>query len=516
MFPTLTSSNEIQDSLEAARAAAYWLHRIPNFPLGEYLDNASKAKERFDWFTGDALNVEDKNGNPLYPARINPIKRTVQIHAWALFGQVSNQMPAMVVPAFAKPRAKNLEDLGPPAEDLLLKFWEENRGRSYQLEGGMLSQIFKGTYYKLRYTPSEFNNGRRTIPVALDRVLPFEVVAYLDPANPYITQEAWVVRKLTRAEAGRLLPGDAPKAAGNAVNFYVEHWLPDKYTIYVNDSPITFQDIRQEELSNPFGVVPIFYAPHVRTGSLFGENTFDHVTHLVKEFNLIAGHIGDAVAAQSHDLLVGINADTASFKKVREGLEILMLANARSFDTTRGEPDVKSIQRQLVTDTMLEQFKELYKQYRRDAAHPAVIDGEDEGSQRSSATLIVRLLSLLSHIDLERIFLGDCLNEVNRTVLAMLKISGKFKITDEHLLLRMYQKFAPALPKDRTQFFQELQLRRQEKLGTLEHILGLIEDIPDPERMAQEVQTEADIAQIRNTRFRSPSANGNGQVDELV
>lgn len=497
MFPE-TTEDRVHDALQDATAAGFWLNKIQGFPIVEYLEQVSKAEERYKWYSGRALEAVDKNRNPLYPAQINPIKGTVQKHAWALFGQVTDSTPALVVPKFAKP-PKDKKPLASHAEDVLLKFWEENHGRGYQLEGGLMAEIFKGTYYKLRWTEDDPDH---TVPVALDRVLPFEVIGYMSPSNPWRMDEAWVVRKMTPAEARKYIPksdhplGHIPTVASD---FYIEHWLPDSVTIWANDQIVTFKETRFDKSSHPFGIVPIFYAPHIRAGDIHGENTFDHLINLVKEINLMIGHVGDAISVQSHDLIAAINSDNPTFKKIRNGLEILLLGSTRKFDTVKGDPDLKSVKRELVTAAMLDHIEALYKQYRRDGYHPAVIDGEDEGSQRSSATLLVRLLALISHVDLERVSLGECLNEVNKAVLRLLAKLDSNGINKEHLNLRMYQKFAPSLPKDREAFVREMTQRRSSQLGTLEHLLGQFDDIEDPDQMAAEIEAgEARKALVKN------------------
>lgn len=515
---------DTRDAISSATEDGYWLMRIDGFPFQEYMSGVKKAAEQAQWYTGEALDAKDKRGNPLYPARINPLPATVEVHTWTLFGQVADSSPALVVPKFAKPKSddESTDDLAQQAEELLLKFWEENAGRAYQYENGLLSQIFGGSYIKLRYAPSDYKKELREIPVALDRVMPFEVVAKLDPSNPWRCREAWVVRKLTIDEAETYLGEEAAKAIKDKyTNFYVEHWTEETFTIWVNNEPIKYKGEMLLQKPNPFGIVPIFYAPHIRAGELLGRNAFDHLINLIKEINLIHGHVGDAIAVQAHDLVVAINADNPEFKKIRAGLEILMLDNQRKFDTTRGDADMKSISRQLVTSTMLEQVKELYKQYRRDARHPAVLDGEDEGSQRSAATLIVRMLSLVSHSDMERVFFAEALNQANKAVLrlcANLEAPLRnYAVTKEHLKLRMFQRFGAAIPKDRLQFIQELQIRRQENLGTLEHLLSLLDDVEDPEGMAKEIEfmlMNNMLAQAVIMRNSEASSTDNGEATD--
>jgi hypothetical protein len=69
-------------------------------------------------------------------------------------------------------------------------------------------------------------------------------------------------------------------------------------------------------------------------------------------------------------------------------------------------------------------------QYRKETKHPAVADGEDEGSQRSAATLTVRMWPLISHVELERINWTTGLTKLAFIILTFYSKKGLEGITE--------------------------------------------------------------------------------------
>jgi len=68
---------------------------------------------------------------------------------------------------------------------------------------------------------------------------------------------------------------------------------------------------------------------------------------------------------------------------------------------------------------MIDNVHELLAHFRREVSVPAVAYGEDEGSQRSSLTLVTRMWPLVSHVKMERSFWTTGLHVLNNMILKM-------------------------------------------------------------------------------------------------
>jgi hypothetical protein len=99
----------------------------------------------------------------------------------------------------------------------------------------------------------------------------------------------------------------------------------------------------------------------------------------------------------------------------------------------------------------------LKKELRMAMAIPPVAVGEDEGSQRSSLTLITRMFPVKSHILTERWIWTPAFERLNRMALqmAILKQVGKLDGLDVSKI-SVVPSWAPMLPRDRTELVNEL------------------------------------------------------------
>jgi hypothetical protein len=121
---------------------------------------------------------------------------------------------------------------------------------------------------------------------------------------------------------------------------------------------------------------------------------------------------------------------------------------------------------------------------------PDVAYGEDQGSQRSGATLHSRMWALVADIRAQRTFwtLGrNARAAMTLKILSLRKLAG---ITKEHLGHRMSQVWAEPLPLDRASLVDELVRRKQEHLGSLESILTKFGDSPDVQAEIEKIKAD--------------------------
>lgn len=463
--------------ISAKEAPQFSLNTIEGFPFEEFSSLQTKYTEAERWYSGDVL-ADDKTTSgtkvDLYPLRVNPIPAIVQKHTFALFGESSDDDKPLVYPKVsASSEAK--KKLAEHVEDTLWQVWFENNGRALQLENGLRSQIYGGCIFRLHYDSTDFY---RTIPLRIEAVHPRWFVGKPDFNDYWRFKEAWFVKPISIEDARDY--GVVPESEDV---WLIEKITPTTQEAWVNNQPARMLvgekwiDFGKE---NPFGFVPVVYIPHIRTDSFYGENVFDNVKSMIKEYNLRFADYGDAVNQDSHpDFAMKNIRGTPQPVKITRGVTAIDLGSSPSLGTNEKDPNLWSLRTPLASPTMSDLLHEIFDQIRRDAFLPKVADGEDEGSQRSGLTLAMRMLPLLWHAFLERTFWTVGLNILSRMMLKMLEIKGEAGITLIHATMRIKQEWATVLPRDREMLVNEAVLRKQANLGSIQTLLTLLGDVDD-------------------------------------
>lgn len=478
------------------------LQNIPGFPYDAYQDIQSAATEAEKWFTGAALQEKSSQGDQieLYPLKINPIFGTVVKHAAILFGEVEDDGRALVqtriLPKInTSPSPLSEEDDEEDSEAIAMKsqasvaeqalndLWFENNGRSIMMQGGILSQIYGGCVFKATYVPNETD---RDIPIRIELINPKCFIGYPDGTDYYRLLEAWIVRLIPLQEAQQW----GYKGSDSEV-YLVEWWTRQTYEVWIDGELATWQgELQNIPVGgvNPFGFVPIVYIPHIRATDFRGINAFDQLKGEVSELNLRFGDYGDAVNDDAHSYTAMRNVNgSPQVRRIAEGLPVIDLGSAPNISGQEPQPDLFEIRKQRANTSMRDLVHEVYAQYRRDSFVPAVAEGEDEGSQRSSLTLATRFWPLTSHINMERFFWTDALNVFQRYLLKMLFIKKLAGITLEMTKMRMKQRWANMLPRDREVDVQEWVSRASARLGSVDTLLELTGDIEDIEEEKKKI-----------------------------
>jgi hypothetical protein len=247
----------------------------------------------------------------------------------------------------------------------------------------------------------------------------------------------------------------------------------------------------------------------MRGESLISEN----VRNIVLEINRRVADIGDAVSEDSHSITGIIDSHgTPEMVEVAPGVNVLMIKSSPSISGSVQRAQIEGVTKASASVTMTALTDELYQHFRREASVPAIADGEDEGSQRSALTLAMRMWPLLSHTRLQRMNWGDALSTFNGYLLAMAKHAGVFDFAEDFKRdVTVESRFYPPLPRDREVFIQELVSRAGSHLGSIETLLGLIDDIDDPEEEKERIILWLkDLAKAQATlNNTAPGAPGN-------
>jgi hypothetical protein len=298
-------------------------------------------------------------------------------------------------------------------------------------------------------------------------------------------REAWIVRPINHKEA--LDHGVTVDASDDC--WMSEHWKPDWVEITINNVPAKrFADGQWVSLSGPneWGFIPIIYIPHIRTYGFYGENIIDQVTGIIRELNLRIADYGDAVTVDSHSYLGMRNVEGApKVQQLAPGVYAINLQSRPNISGKDGDPDLFELRKPAASDPMYKLVELLYLMFRRLVFIPSVIDGEDEGSQRSGLTLTTRMISLTAHTDAERIFWTTGLDLLSRMLLRMLQIKNVEGISEAHLRLRIRQEWSPVLPRDRESIVNEAVALMSAKLGSPTRLLEMlgVEDGSEEEKL---------------------------------
>lgn len=494
----------ISARIREAFQPSFALSDVKDFPLQIYQDQLSVYNDAESWYTGTALEdvagLKKSSSVDLVPLRINPIRRACQKHAYMLFGETDG-MPLQVLTK-PTPRDDAEKAACELSEKVLLDVWGENDGRALLMENAILSQIYGGCIFKASYVPWEAYEygGALEYPVRIEVVNPKDAVLIPSAGNLYSIAEAWIVKQIRAIEAREY---GYPANDDDIYYWWIEHWQKGQYTIQINEKTAVKVVNGGSNIplggTNPFGVVPVVYIPHVRDGRFYGGNAIDDLRGLTIEQNLRIADYGDAVNDDAHPLIVMHDVNgTPRFVTINEWLEVLNLNTTSMLTGNEQPPKMFEVRKAHSSPAMKDLTEILLKEFRRASYIPAVADGEDEGSQRSAMTLAVRFWPLLSHAGIERDFFGPGFLAFQRIILRVLASKKLAGITEKHTRLRMKIQWAPQLPQDRPADVQEWNLRKTSEIASIRHLIGLAGDVEDIEAEREEILKDVtDIETIK-------------------
>jgi hypothetical protein len=435
-------------------------------------------------------------------------------HVYTLFGEIpDNAYGSLVQPKVmirnGRPNAEQAQKI----EDFLMDVFADNGGASMQQENAILSQVFGGCIFKVSWLPDlpDPTSGK----IGLEKILPEEFMCIPYMNNFWRLRKAWVVRPIdgyTAEQFGVALPG------GVTTGWYIETWTEDHYTITINREPIQQQfgdTLYKLEGKNPFGFVPFVYIPHERATSFWGTSVItEAVKGITREKNLRVADAGDATSDESHSLLVMRNVrGSPTLRKIGTHIRVIDIGSGQNI-TGQTEPDLFSVRRESLSQSMLVLTSDLHKEFRREVYVPAVADGEDEGSQRSGATLANRMWPLVSHTKGERVHWSTGISILFKMILSMAYIKKVGGISVEDLSLKIRCKWYSSLPRDREQLAAELTTRAAQKLGSVEHLTDMFGDVDDLEADMKKrkdwMMYEAEVAKAGTPDPVQPSSQPSG------
>jgi len=410
----------------------------------------------WDHFNGEWLQETVGDSNQLkYPLKLNPFNMPCLLHAGFLFGEVGDGDPVLVktvIEPWNRSSSDQKREEATIMTDLVNRVWEENSGRSIQQESGVVSQILGGCVFGTAWDPDMQEDGR--LGIRIDHVLP-DYFYPVPAANQYFRLlEAIICYNITGIQA-RAYGVEVPEHEQEAI--YQEHWKRDEYEITVNGGIISWNEQRMQGL--PVGISPPYiYIPHIRVGEFYGKSLLEDMLEMAEEINLRFADVGDIVSLNARQLPWLSNANKVSIRDLGQGIKVIDVGHEVP---GLGEPKVVyPTGGSNVNPATVNWALELLYKARTEVYTPPVLYGVDEGSQRSSLTLALRALPLMVHIKQERTWYTDGMNQVARQILAIAAEKGVGGVTQDMLKdIRIYQEWAPIMPRDHDQLVNEMILR---------------------------------------------------------
>jgi hypothetical protein len=475
LFPNQTS----YQGMSSTGASEYFqLANFRDFTSYQlYLQQQEFYQVMQDWYDGiplEAVTIDKETGKATakFPIKINPIKGTCQKHATTVMGVNVDSirfggLPFQLIPDMEKPNKK----ISKTIKDALMKTFVSSALGAQFLTNLLISQYLGGSVLAARWLPAEKR-------IQIYSPNPKEFFGVPEGTDYWKLREGWIIKQIIQSEAESR--GYTP-AYGETRFYYMEHWTKENYKVMINGKVLKYPGTENDQAGdNPFKVVPMVYTPHIRTSGFIGDSIItETVKGIIKEINLRMADIGDAVSDDSHSYIAIRNIrGTVQTKNLGDGRPVLDLGGSNGIGN-ESDPDMFAVNTKSASDPMSKFVGDLYGVYRREVNHPAVADGEDEGSQRSSLTISVRMAPLVAEADMERLNHSVGLSEFAHILLIMMAEKGLNEITKDMIDTQFLVQWQSMLPKDREALTQEAAVRSKNKLGSQRHLMSLFGDIND-------------------------------------
>ena len=453
--------------------------------------------EAWRYYRGTILDkLADNSDSLLYPLRLNIIKHICRKHALFLWGQYEKARIVRFV--VHPPRLLPDEAKKKHATELSRLYWDflrTNQGVTLLRELGRIYMVLGGAVLKTRYTTSA------KLGVALETISPEYFYPVWDPANYSRLLRAHVCYPLHIDQAS-LLYGYT-KASGDpgmSVN-YLETWDEQSWAVWVGyegrwqaaRDRLTGQELAGPNLlRDPLTTLPrlpFTYIPRMRTGSFYGDSLVLDLRGLQNELNARLADAGDAMTQASHP--GGWAHDIR--KRGRGPIQITSAEILDLGDTPPGgqSPYVEQFPPPDLTTGSSDLTNKLEKLLYDLASVSPVMNGEDEGSQRSSATLAMRALPTLTQTDDYRANWSEGLLDAMHAFLCIcLAYGGLNGVTEADFAYETEIAYAPVLPRDRMETADEIAKLRPAGAMSQERSIRLQSDVEDVEAELALVQAE--------------------------
>jgi len=407
-----------------------------------------------------------------YPLKLNLCREWSAMMGSYLYGQYDDVVVTHSVKGIAKADGEmsgEEERRVAKLDDFLLNQWLMNSNDSLAMTAAMDNAIYGGVAIKTVY--DSVDNRIRDEFLAPDIYIP-----RWHPTDVNRLLEVILAYEISRDDAR------------DVFNLSQMQWasLPEAVLVWEKWDKNTFKlmvdkiQIRNNE-ANPLGHIPFTYIPWNRATSInhgyYGISTLEDVIGVQNELNERMADVGDGVAYASHPIRVVRNVTKRSGD--------LPVGPDAIWDLGIGfgnrQPDAFSLETHTNYGEAMKYMSIIEKYGREAVGLPPIAFGEDEGSQRSGTTLLIRFLPLTQQIKRARLYWRAGLTQRAQRVL---ELGAKFGNAGQVLTASDVKDrvvnvgMAPILPKDVTDKVNEWAIRIGGGFGTPEEAY---EDLGHPE-----------------------------------
>ena len=424
------------------------------------------AYRRYDHYvSGDVFRTladpeAGREGGFKYPLKINLCREWASMMSGYLFGQYQDMVVTHSVRekrqasgSVSTSEAKRVQEMN----DVLVDQWLLNNNNSLAMTAAMDNAVYGGVVIKTVYdtVDNRIRDEWLAPDIFIPRWYPTDVNRLLEVYQSYsiAREDARDIYNLSEAQYSRL-PQDV---------LVWERWSKKVRELWVED----IQLIGDE---NQFGFIPFTYIPWDRSSSInsgyYGISTLDDIIGVQDELNERMADVGDGVSYSSHPIRVIRNVTS------RADLEI---GPDALWDLGLGfgnkQPDAFTLENNTNYGEAMKFMSTLEKYGREAVGLPPIAFGEDEGSQRSGTTLLIRFLPLTQQIRRARLYWQAGLYQRAMFVLNLSRRFGdnrpSYSVSD--LDKRIVDiNMAPILPKDVKDKVDEWAVRIGAGFGTPE------------------------------------------------
>jgi hypothetical protein len=458
-----------------------------------------QARTRRSWYDGTPLmermgRREREEGNKVrkFPLGLNLVGLACDVHRDFARG-IKDDNDLLVVRA-------SVDRTGDPERGTLIEevinegIWVPSHGGPMQQEALLEMNIYGACVMQITWEPWEKELPYRTA-VRLIRD-PSSIDPIWNNRNPWRLEEVYIGYELDH-DAARAIYNIEPHSEAEKP-LYMEHWTKSEWIVRVDDQvPVMKWDGKEWPLrgENPWGFVPVYYVPHERTTSLFGDGEIGD-EDIVKEINARAADISDIVRAAWPGMLYARDVERVPNVSpvMVDGdvvFKILNLGRTRNV-TGANPPTIGPIPTPDIPDSLVGWSRELLSFWQlAKRISPAVFGMDDTQSGRITGPAVeARMVSSTNHAITERTNLSDALSVIDQDlvhVLAERESSGAFGeleiegpgFVEQDAQRRIVQKWYPMLPQDTTEEFEQWLNRLKEGGSSIEEFLKQmgVEDI---------------------------------------
>lgn len=461
-----------------------------------YQDMRGKYGAYEFYYSGDVLRQLADPKRPLdselkYPLKINLCREWADMMASYVWGQYTDDVVGFTVQRRTQ-ESGDVADLEEKRcksmERVLRNQWKLNSNNSHGDGAATDTMVYGGTVIKTRWD----NQQRKVVD---DWISPDIFMPRWHPMNVNELLEVVIAYSISRIDARDIfnLTETQFKKLPEEVLVW-ERWTKNEFRLYVEDIQL------RDNPKNPYGWIPFTYIPRRRSKAdqygYFGLSTLEDTMALQNEVNARAADIGDGVAYASHPIRVVVNYTGA------EDLEVGPDAIWNlGFGFGGREPKATSLDTKTNYKEAMEFVKSVEHMGRGVSHLPSIAFGEDEGSQRSGTTLLIRFLPLTQEIRRTRLYFDDGLRQRAMAALRLSQRGGVdgVQYEEEDLEDRLINvNFAPILPKDVSEKVEEWSVRIAGGFGTPEEAYEDLGHTQPQEAAERALEYQETIARTEN------------------